>query len=157
MKSGNQSRRPPRKPGGLTDLWVECGGSKVELYGHLEVTHWVANLLTHTSGRSLNDSLERGVVRHEGLSLYGYGQTAQVDESRMRHCLQAAAFRLGWLARLLLLKTDRPIDDLEKAYVELIHTVKALAPSQRAKVGRNDPCWCGSGVKLKKCHGATWV
>ncbi len=20
------------------------------------------------------------------------------------------------------------------------------------KIGRNDPCWCGSGKKLKKCH-----
>ena len=24
-----------------------------------------------------------------------------------------------------------------------------------AKVGRNDPCPCGSGKKYKKCHGAT--
>jgi preprotein translocase subunit SecA len=23
------------------------------------------------------------------------------------------------------------------------------------KLGRNDPCWCGSGKKYKKCHGAT--
>ena len=23
----------------------------------------------------------------------------------------------------------------------------------RAKLGRNDPCWCGSGKKFKKCHG----
>ena len=21
-------------------------------------------------------------------------------------------------------------------------------------IGRNDPCWCGSGKKYKKCHGA---
>ena len=21
------------------------------------------------------------------------------------------------------------------------------------KLGRNDPCWCGSGLKYKKCHG----
>ena len=21
------------------------------------------------------------------------------------------------------------------------------------KLGRNDPCYCGSGLKLKKCHG----
>jgi hypothetical protein len=21
------------------------------------------------------------------------------------------------------------------------------------KLGRNDPCWCGSGKKFKKCHG----
>jgi hypothetical protein len=22
-----------------------------------------------------------------------------------------------------------------------------------ARIGRNDPCWCGSGQKYKKCHG----
>ncbi len=26
--------------------------------------------------------------------------------------------------------------------------------SEHDKVGRNDPCWCGSGKKFKKCHGA---
>ena len=30
------------------------------------------------------------------------------------------------------------------------HQVKRDAP----KVGRNDPCPCGSGKKYKKCHGA---
>ena len=24
---------------------------------------------------------------------------------------------------------------------------------EREKVGRNDPCWCGSGKKYKHCHG----
>ena len=27
----------------------------------------------------------------------------------------------------------------------------ASAPG--AKLGRNDPCYCGSGLKYKKCHG----
>jgi preprotein translocase subunit SecA len=26
--------------------------------------------------------------------------------------------------------------------------------SDHERVGRNDPCWCGSGKKYKKCHGA---
>ena len=26
--------------------------------------------------------------------------------------------------------------------------------SPHEKLGRNDPCWCGSGKKFKKCHGA---
>jgi preprotein translocase subunit SecA len=31
----------------------------------------------------------------------------------------------------------------------------AAAPAKREedKVGRNDPCPCGSGKKYKKCHG----
>jgi preprotein translocase subunit SecA len=31
----------------------------------------------------------------------------------------------------------------------------AAAPARSGpKVGRNEPCWCGSGKKYKKCHGA---
>jgi preprotein translocase subunit SecA len=26
--------------------------------------------------------------------------------------------------------------------------------SEHEQIGRNDPCWCGSGKKFKKCHGA---
>jgi preprotein translocase subunit SecA len=33
---------------------------------------------------------------------------------------------------------------------DVIKTVKRDEP----KIGRNDPCWCGSGKKFKKCHGA---
>lgn len=30
---------------------------------------------------------------------------------------------------------------------------RIAAPAVRAKVGRNDPCPCGSDVKYKRCHG----
>jgi preprotein translocase subunit SecA len=38
-------------------------------------------------------------------------------------------------------------------------TTVSTNPQQRVagpheKLGRNDPCWCGSGKKYKKCHGA---
>jgi len=31
---------------------------------------------------------------------------------------------------------------------------QTIQASAGAKVGRNEPCWCGSGKKFKKCHGA---
>jgi preprotein translocase subunit SecA len=31
---------------------------------------------------------------------------------------------------------------------------QAMQASPHEKLGRNDPCWCGSGKKFKKCHGA---
>jgi len=31
---------------------------------------------------------------------------------------------------------------------------KQIVKSERENIGRNDPCWCGSGKKFKKCHGA---
>jgi preprotein translocase subunit SecA len=33
-------------------------------------------------------------------------------------------------------------------------TTQTIQASPHEKVGRNDPCWCGSGKKFKKCHGA---
>jgi len=32
--------------------------------------------------------------------------------------------------------------------------VRQRVLSEDQQVGRNDPCWCGSGKKFKKCHGA---
>jgi preprotein translocase subunit SecA len=32
--------------------------------------------------------------------------------------------------------------------------VETVVKDEHDKVGRNDPCWCGSGKKYKKCHGA---
>ncbi|MHB8643387.1 MAG: preprotein translocase subunit SecA [Gaiellaceae bacterium] len=31
---------------------------------------------------------------------------------------------------------------------------QTVVASPNEKIGRNDPCWCGSGKKFKKCHGA---
>jgi preprotein translocase subunit SecA len=38
---------------------------------------------------------------------------------------------------------DEPLPQIEQRRVD-----------EAQQVGRNDPCWCGSGKKFKKCHGA---
>ncbi len=42
--------------------------------------------------------------------------------------------------------TNRPTDDGESQM--------PIVKSEREKIGRNEPCWCGSGKKYKLCHGA---
>jgi preprotein translocase subunit SecA len=32
--------------------------------------------------------------------------------------------------------------------------VETVVKDDKENIGRNDPCWCGSGKKYKKCHGA---
>jgi preprotein translocase subunit SecA len=46
-------------------------------------------------------------------------------------------------------------------YAEIEGGVEEAAPviqqrrvDEHDTIGRNDPCWCGSGKKYKKCHGA---
>lgn len=40
---------------------------------------------------------------------------------------------------------------LTRRTINLDANTLATAPAR--KLGRNEPCWCGSGVKFKKCHG----
>jgi preprotein translocase subunit SecA len=45
-------------------------------------------------------------------------------------------------------------EDGELAEDELPSRVEQRVLSEDEQIGRNDPCWCGSGKKYKKCHGA---
>jgi hypothetical protein len=36
-----------------------------------------------------------------------------------------------------------------------LHNEPVNEPKRSTKIGRNDPCPCGSGKKFKKCHGST--
>jgi preprotein translocase subunit SecA len=65
---------------------------------------------------------------------------------------EPAAQRLPEVARQLDRKQQRQQKDLQyqtgAGQAELPKPVRAAA-----KVGRNEPCPCGSGKKYKKCHG----
>jgi preprotein translocase subunit SecA len=41
-----------------------------------------------------------------------------------------------------------------EATAEPPRQVETRRVADEDKIGRNDPCWCGSGKKFKKCHGA---
>src|SRR4051794_24047493 len=43
-------------------------------------------------------------------------------------------------------------DAVEEVYEPVQIEQRVL--DEREQIGRNDPCWCGSGKKYKKCHGA---
>ena len=44
--------------------------------------------------------------------------------------------------------------DLNKIAAAPAEKAKTQTPPEYKEIGRNDPCWCGSGKKFKKCHGA---
>jgi preprotein translocase subunit SecA len=48
-------------------------------------------------------------------------------------------------------------DEFAQGALETAEAVPAVATrrvDESERIGRNDPCWCGSGKKFKKCHGA---
>ncbi len=42
----------------------------------------------------------------------------------------------------------------EAEHEEALPVVEQRVLAEDEQIGRNDPCWCGSGKKFKKCHGA---
>jgi len=104
----------------------------------------------------------------DGIGLRGYGQKDPLAEykregfdmfSAMMDRIKSDA--LERLFKVQVVKGERP-PVAEKATVppQMIFNrgdgESASRPVQRAqaKVGRNEPCPCGSGKKYKKCHGA---
>lgn len=44
--------------------------------------------------------------------------------------------------------------NLNQTHMQPTQTVTITPPpAEHKNIGRNDPCWCGSGKKFKKCHG----
>jgi hypothetical protein len=82
-----------------------------------------------------------------------------------KHVVALVRARIAFLERTggrdlaaLRAACDETLPELEAALVHgrAHHHHEAPAPFVREapKVGRNDPCPCGSGRKFKKCHGA---
>jgi preprotein translocase subunit SecA len=127
-------------------------------------THWVEHLTAMEELR-------------EGIHLRGYGQQdpliAYKNEARtfFDEMTNKIAYDVAQMVIRVSVKTAEQAEAEEKAPPSLPHTTtttssssgtsatlktnspqgNSTAPGQ--KPGRNDPCYCGSGKKYKKCHG----
>jgi len=109
------------------------------------------------------DHLEAIDDLREGIGLRGYGQRDPLVEYKNE------AF--GMFERLMAAIESEIVHRIFKVQVQLAPTeTKLTQEAKRARtndetvssqktvgdhkkqLGRNDPCWCGSGKKWKKCH-----
>lgn len=118
-------------------------------------THWVEHLTQMEELR-------------EGIYLRGYGQQdpliAYKKESH-RYWEEMNARLAAMAAQMILRVSVQRADDTQRQHERERHLraqhgtassagldgPKQSPPSK--KPGRNDPCYCGSGRKYKKCHG----
>ena len=77
------------------------------------------------------------------------GGTAEAQPSALAEV--AAAGSAGAAEMVAAAATEPPGGGSGGGNGEVVETV---VKDEHDKVGRNDPCWCGSGKKFKKCHGA---
>jgi preprotein translocase subunit SecA len=110
----------------------------------------------------------------EGIGLRGYGQRDPLIEYKKEsfELFQEMMERIQDRVVKILWKMEIGVSESDEAEVQRVQRAlppqppkqqltfsgapkEAAAPVKRAqaKVGRNDPCPCGSGKKYKKCHG----
>lgn len=108
----------------------------------------------------------------EGISLRGWGQKTPLIEYKREafDMFREMMNQISWdiVSRIFHLNLERfderAFEARRKRELDEMHLVSGEAEEEAAqkkpvqregeKVGRNDPCPCGSGKKYKKCHGA---
>ncbi len=104
------------------------------------------------------DNLENLEALRESVNIRAYGQhDPLVEYRREAHGLYG---QLNHMFESMLFQTVFPILELDlKAFATNIGIDQQAAgenqhtSADHKNIGRNDPCWCGSGKKFKKCHG----
>ncbi len=114
----------------------------------------------------------------EGIGLRGYGQRDPLIEYKkesyeifqeMMELIQDRVVKSLWKTEMVVEREGERQEDVQRVQ-RAMPAPKPKAPPmvfsgsggssgpaqiqrKEPKIGRNDPCWCGSGKKYKKCHG----
>jgi preprotein translocase subunit SecA len=149
---------------------VQAYEAKEEQLGEEEVRRQVERfVMLRTIDMKWIDYLTTMEHFREGISLEAYAQRDPLVEYKnqaftmfndLKESIQADVvanmFRVQLMAQE---EPPRPTSQLERAVGPGSGAAAAAAagpnerPGPNGKIGRNDPCWCGSGRKYKRCHG----
>jgi preprotein translocase subunit SecA len=114
----------------------------------------------------------------EGIGLRGYGQRDPLIEYKkesfeifqeMMEAIQDRVVKYLWKTEVVVEREGERQEDVQRVQRAMPPPKLKAAPMvfsgaggtsgpaqvqrKEPKIGRNDPCWCGSGKKYKKCHG----
>jgi hypothetical protein len=137
----------------IEDRWEDAERKALNLY--LGYEHERNNKELHPSASALFASVSDPLARQDGRP----GMSLRVGPGSDE--LDAAFLGLFFIQQNLLRLLAEEFDLGPDALAELGNCVQnnqyAFAVRDEAmdhNIGRNDPCWCGSGKKFKKCHGS---
>ena len=115
------------------------------------------------------DHLTAITILQEGVRLRGYGQRDPLVEykneafklfEKLIHAIEDEVTQRIFKIQVqtapqpaehVHVTTNTPASEVSKASPKPIQSMKKKTDDHK-KLGRNDPCWCGSGKKYKKCH-----
>ncbi|MCX7831347.1 MAG: preprotein translocase subunit SecA [Actinobacteria bacterium] len=91
----------------------------------------------------------------EGINLRAYGQKDPLVEYKIEgyKLFQNTMQMIQEQSLMYFYNVQVAVEDISKEKKESSRGTQKLTASSSRKVGRNDPCPCGSGLKYKKCCG----
>lgn len=98
------------------------------------------------------EHLEHLESLRDTVNLRAYGQHEPIVEYRREaHILFERLLRAF---EQIIFNSIFPIFEMDISNINFNKPARKVVPSTETKdIGRNDPCYCGSGKKFKKCHG----
>ncbi|MFA5196909.1 MAG: preprotein translocase subunit SecA [Patescibacteria group bacterium] len=114
------------------------------------------------------DHLDAMTHLREGIGLRGYGQKDPLVEyknesynmfKKLLSAIDLEIFNLIFKAEISAEVATEPEAESAKTIQQATPQAREVSMQKQKsikpkdKIGRNDPCWCGSGKKYKKCHG----
>ncbi|MEE8526637.1 MAG: SEC-C metal-binding domain-containing protein, partial [Thermoanaerobaculia bacterium] len=156
-------------------LWAEIDGkyvAKEEEHGAELVRGVERSIMLQILDGSWKDHLLALDHLKEGISLRGYGQKDPLQEYKRESFDLFDAMKtrfedtmISQLYRVVPMSQEELEERRQRMAEQMRQRFRFSAPAKSAttkpktfqrktpKVGRNDPCPCGSGKKYKKCHG----
>ncbi|HTR75049.1 MAG TPA: preprotein translocase subunit SecA [Solirubrobacterales bacterium] len=101
---------------------------------------------TEAPGQFQGGGFEAGTDRR---ALDYSGGTAEAQPSALEQVAAAAGAGTATATGAVDMAASQAVGPLNGGDV-----VETVVKDEHDKIGRNDPCWCGSGKKFKKCHGS---
>jgi preprotein translocase subunit SecA len=143
----------------------EIFSAKVESFGEEVMDHLIKVIMLQTIDSQWKDHLLSIDHLKEGIGLRGYGQ----KDPKQEYKREAYTLFMDMIARIreevvekifwVQIAHDDDVERIEqqqrrqRLIFNLVDEEAASLPAKSTKVGRNDPCPCGSGKKYKKCCG----
>jgi Flp pilus assembly protein TadD len=149
-----------------TDLLFRLGVGHFENNDYAEALSWADKVIAadaqHLEGWNLRAQIKFKLRDFKGAladheMMRELSKTMPLDQSFRASCFEALGDKEAAIAALkqgLIEAKDWP--DRRQQYQQHLDRLQVVPPSQQQRkhnLGPNDPCWCGSGKKLKKCHG----
>jgi preprotein translocase subunit SecA len=152
--------------------------TKIDLLGEEIISRYEKDLMLMVLDRHWKEHLAAMDYLRQGIGLRGYAQKNPVQEYKRESfemftdMLEGIKYEAIQSLTRVQIRSQEEVDALERSQVEEENIKMEHASAnnplnaeedraaehqpyvrKEKKLGRNEPCWCGSGKKFKQCHG----